>query len=136
MDIVSQVPRAILSAEFVFGGWVRVSSWPFKSINAQANRKNAVIAPILYPLVPFRDAVGHNRWVGAWMIGTGVLLASRTWARSKATLALVLFWTSAGAWSQRKADMSYWLPIVNFSLGWLVWWIENRDQSEARRTEY
>lgn len=121
-----QLPAIILAGEFILGGLLRASSFPFKTAHEQVLQKNIKITPILYPIVPFTDVVWHNRWVGGWMIATGTLLAHpRTRARLT-TLGLVLFWTGAGAYSQAKADMPYWVPVVNAALGILVWSIENR----------
>lgn len=124
---VSGIPAIVLSAEFILGGWIRASPWPLRAAHDRVCQKNIRIVPILYPVVPFNDVTRHNVWVGTWMLVTGTLLASRACRGSKATLALVLFWTGAGAYSQWRAKMPFWLPICNTLLSVTVWWIENRS---------
>lgn len=125
-NYLTQVPVVVLSAEFLLGGIARVSSFPFHSLHQRVCVKNERIAPVLYPVIPFRDVPRHNRWVGTWMTATGVLLAYPATRGTLLTLGLVLFWTGAGAYSQRKCNMPYWLPIVNATLGMVVWLLENR----------
>lgn len=121
----AQIPAVILSTEFFLGGVVRLSSWPFRDAHEQVCRKNAVMAPILYPVVPFTDVTWHNRWVGTWLLITGALVASKDTRRSRGTLALQLFWSGALGYSQWKAGSTFWLPGFNIALGLVVWWIEN-----------
>lgn len=128
-----QLPAIVLSAEFLLGGIGRASPFPFRSLHQRICKKNESIAPVLFPVVPFKDVLRHNRWVGTWMIVTGFLLAYPKTRGSIPTLGCVLFWTGAGAYSQRKCNMPYWLPVVNATLGVIVWWIENHlcEKSEA-----
>lgn len=107
----------ILTAEYLLGGTLRLSNHP------RVVSKNTTIAPILYPLIPFREVRAHNLYVGAWMVLTGVLWgipATRGWL---GTLGLSLFWTGAGAWSQARAEMPFWLPIVNMGVSFGAWWV-------------
>jgi hypothetical protein len=120
-QILRQIPTVVLSAEYLLGGLLRVSSWPFPNLHKRVLQKNTDIAPILYPIVPFQDVKIHSRWVGSWMIITGLLWASTSTRGSLMTLGLSLFWTSAGAYSQWKAGMPFWLPCVNFVLSLVVW---------------
>lgn len=122
-SFIKSIPAAILSFEFFFGGVGRVSPFPFRRLHEHINIKNASIAPILYPVVPFKDVKNHNRWVGAWMIATGALLALPNTRGEIYTLGLVLFWTVAGAYSQSRARMPFWLPVCNSVLGCLVHWL-------------
>lgn len=131
-QILPQVPAFVLSAEFILGGFLRVFSWPFPELHERVLRKNAVIAPILYPVVPFRGVEGHNKWVGSWMIATGLLWAYPVTRGSSATLGMSLFWTGAGAYSQWKAKMPFWLPVVNFMLSFVVWTIQNKVQEDQK----
>ena len=131
------LPAYILSAEYLLGGLIRASPFPFADAHERVNQKNAEIAPVLYPIVPFKDTVGHNRWVGAWMIATGMCWCLPNTRARTATLALSLFWTSAGAWSQWKVGMPYWLPVVNFSLSWIAWYAESHyEQSQSILEQY
>lgn len=134
-NLLPHLPALLLATEYLFGGLVRISSFPFPSIHDQVNRKNTSIVPILYPIVPFKTVDAHNKWVGAWMMATGVLWAHPATRGSLATLGLSLFWTSAGAYSQRRASMPFWLPIVNFGLSWVAWWVENRSKEDGVRLE-
>ena len=128
---MDQIPAIVLAAEYILGGLVRASPFPFAAAHERVVRKNASIAPLLYPIIPFRDVENHNRWVGGWMIITGLLWAYPQTRSSLATLGLSLFWTGAGWYSQSRAGMPYWLPVVNFTLSFLVWWLANkRPRSE------
>lgn len=134
-QIIPTIPAFLLSAEYLFGGLLRVSSWPFPELHERVLRKNAVIAPILYPIVPFRGVQSHNRWVGSWMIVTGLLWAYPVTRGSLATLGLSLFWTGAGAYSQWRAKMPFGLPVVNFMLSFVVWSLHNGiATAEEQRT--
>lgn len=64
------------------------------------------------------------------MIATGLLWAYPVTRSSSATLGLSLFWTGAGAYSQWKAGMPFWLPIVNFILSFVVRSVENRTRRD------
>lgn len=123
---LKHVPAFILSAEYLLGGFVRVSPWPFPGVHDRVCRKNAKITPVLYPIVPFKNVKSHNRWVGAWMMATGILWANPSTRRSPITLGLSLFWTAAGAYSQWRTGMPFWLPVVNFILSLVVWQVESQ----------
>lgn len=58
------------------------------------------------------------------MIVTGVLLGLPQTRGKLPTLGLVLLWTRLGAYSQRKAGTTYWVPLCNAVLGSLVHWLE------------
>lgn len=130
---MDQIPAIILAAEYILGGLVRASRIPFASAHERVIKKNASIAPLLYPIVPFEDVKNHNRYVGVWMIATGLLWAnpeSRLWLP---TLGLSLFWTGAGWYSQARAGMSYWLPVTNFALSFVVYWLAHNRDIRGRR---
>ena len=116
---------SIISAQLLLGGIVRVSPWPFRAAHEQVLEKNSTIAPLVYPLVPFKDAIRHTRWVGSWFVVTGLALALPQTRGSIATLGLVLFWTGILAYSDRKANLPYWLPVCNAVLACAGWWARN-----------
>ncbi|KAF4552339.1 Hypothetical protein D9617_10g073200 [Elsinoe fawcettii] len=123
-SIIRQIPAILLSLEFLLGGIGRLGPVPFPALHARVTAKNQCIAPLLYPLIPFKDVERHNLWAGAWMCFTGLLLAVPGTRGTTGTLGLVLFWTGAGAWSQKRAGMPFWLPMVNAGLGGVVWGVE------------
>lgn len=118
---ITSLPALLLSAEYLLGGLIRVSPIPFSAAHSRVRAKNAQIAPILHPLVPFKDVDAHNIYVGAWMILTGILWGWPGSRGSLVTLGCSLFWTGAGAYSQWRAGMPFWLPVVNFGVSWVAW---------------
>lgn len=130
---VAKVPALLVSAGYLFGGYVRLSPWPFSATHELVRQKAAVVAPILYPLIPFRDITGHNRWMGTWLLSTGALVANPATRGSRATLALVLFWSSTILYGEWKAGMAIWFPVFNIGLGLASWWIENTNRRTIER---
>ena len=127
------LPSYILSTEFILGGLVRLSPFPFRAAHADVVAKNTAVAPLLYPLIPFKDAKGHNVYVGTWFLLAGTLWGLRRTRGSLGTLGLSLFWSGVLAYSSAKAGMDVWLPIANLGLGLGAWWLEN--QSERRKMD-
>ncbi|KAF6802148.1 hypothetical protein CSOJ01_11803 [Colletotrichum sojae] len=120
--------RIILAAEYLIGGWPRISPWPFKSLHERIYRKSQVTAPHLNPVYPFTDPRTirlHMRYIGGLMVLEGFLLAFTRTSGSVLALLLGCFLTSSGFWSQMRAGLPYWLPITNFVLGWVVWSLRN-----------
>lgn len=124
--MVKTVPAIVLSIEFFIGGFPRVSPWPFRALHQKIYQKSIKTAPKLYPILVFRDARMQMIYIGLWMMSTGVLLATPNTRGSLGTLGLVYFWTGAGAWSQARTEMPYWLPVCNALLGTLVFIIDRR----------
>lgn len=123
-NILRKAPAVLLSAEFLIGGFLRISSWPFASLHERIYQKSTMTWSELYPIVPFKDVRAHMAYIGIWMMGTGVLLALPQTQGSLITLGLVYFWTGAGAWSQARTQMPFWLPVCNAMLGTIVYVIE------------
>lgn len=125
------LPSYVLSTEFLLGGIVRLSPFPFREAHTDVIEKNTTIAPLLYPLIPFRDVHSHNAYVGTWMLVTGAVWGLKRTRGSLGTLGLSLFWSSILLYSQVKAGMDLILPSVNLGLGLIAWWLENK--ADGRR---
>ncbi|TPX07358.1 uncharacterized protein E0L32_002172 [Thyridium curvatum] len=117
----------VLASEYVLGGLGRVSAVPFSALNERIFQKSIKTAPHPSPVFPFTDVQSpktvrlHMLVVGALMITEGILLLSPATRAMSGTLGLGCFLTVAGAWSQMRAGLKYWLPLVNFGLAWAVW---------------
>lgn len=122
---LSSVPVFIVSSEFLLGGLVRLSRFPFQEAHQDINTKAIQAAPILYPVVPFRDAIWHNRYVGAWFLATGMLLAHPATRSKDYTIGLAVSWTSTLIYSHVKLGWPVWLPVITLGLEGLVWGIES-----------
>lgn len=124
MAFLVHIPALILSIEFFIAAAGRLVP-ALRTLHGRVYRKAQRTAPTLHPVIPFKDDVKrHMRYVGAWLLLTGVMLLLPFTRGSRATLGLVLFWTGAGAWSQWKCGMPYRVPILNAGLGMLVFWLE------------
>lgn len=132
---VAHVPAILVSAGYLLGGYVRLSPWPFYATHELVRQKAAMVAPILYPLIPFKDATGHDRWMGTWLLGTGALVATPATRGSNATLGLVLFWSSTIAYGEWKTGTTPWFPLFNIVFGLTNWWIENRTRRSIEKKE-
>lgn len=126
------LPAMILTLEYFLGGLPRLSSIPFARMHRRIHQKTLKTAPHLAPVFPFTDTRSNKtvRWhmyfVGALMLLEGLLLALPRTRTTMPTFALSLFLPAAGAWSQKKAGLPFWLPITNFSLGLVVYYLESR----------
>ncbi|KAH6683499.1 hypothetical protein F5X68DRAFT_137455 [Plectosphaerella plurivora] len=124
MGFLRHVPAVLLASEFFIAAIGRLVP-ALRTFHGRVRRKSLLTAPALYPMVPFRDDVrAHMRYVGAWLLLTGLLVAIPATRGSRVTLGLVVFWTGAGAWSQWKCGMAYRVPVFNMALGALVFWLE------------
>ncbi|OHF01202.1 hypothetical protein CORC01_03517 [Colletotrichum orchidophilum] len=129
-SILLAIPRILLAFEYFVGGIPRLGPWPFKTLHERIYRKSQITAPYLQPLYPFtgqRTIKLHMQYIGALMVTEGFLLALPQTRGGIFALVLGCFLTASGYWSQMRADMPYWLPVTNFGLAWVVWYIENRS---------
>ncbi|KAI1851778.1 hypothetical protein JX265_011013 [Neoarthrinium moseri] len=127
------LPAYVLVVEYFLGGIPRLSPVPLRALHERIRDKSRRTAPHLRPVFPFPPRGGSDadvrhqmRCIGALMVATGLLLALPATRGSPVTLALECFLTGAGAWSQMRAGLVYWLPCVNFVLAWVVWAMERR----------
>lgn len=117
---------AILSLEYFLGGVPRVSAFPLERMHIRMHQRTLETAPHLAPVFPFTDTRSnktvrwHMRVVGSLMILEGLLLAMPRTRANSITFVLGLFLPAAGVWSQMKAGLPYWLPVINFTLGLYV----------------
>ena len=81
----------------ILGGQLRLTRLFTPQLHEQVMQRKAVgTAQALYPLIPIRDPRKQMQFVGALMVGTGVLLAMPVTRGSNITLALCLGLTGAG----------------------------------------
>ncbi|KAK2051040.1 hypothetical protein LY76DRAFT_529304 [Colletotrichum caudatum] len=122
-------PRVILAFEYFIGDIPRLGPWPFKSLHGRIYQKTQTTAPHLSPIYPFTDSRNiklHMLYIGSLMITEGILLVLPQTRGTAVTLFLGCFLTGSGYWSQMRAGMPYWLPVTNFVLAWIVYFVENR----------
>lgn len=126
MAILRHLPAVLLATELFIAAVGRLVP-ALRTFHGRVLRKSIRTAPALHPVVPYRDDVrAHMRYVGAWLLLTGVLIAAPATRGALATLGLVLFWTGAGAYSQWRCGMAYRVPVFNATLGVFVFWLERR----------
>lgn len=118
------LPAAILALEYFLGGLPRVSAIPpLGSMHKRIYQKTLKTAPYLAPVFPFTDTRSdktvrwHMRLVGTLMVLEGLMLAIPRTRAHPFTLFMSLFLPAAGVWSQMKAGLPYWLPVINLVLG-------------------
>ncbi|KAL9945384.1 hypothetical protein D7B24_008236 [Verticillium nonalfalfae] len=120
LSLFAALPAIVLSLHFTIAAVARLSD-ALPTLHARTYRKTQLSAAKLYPIVPFKDDIPrHMRYVGAWYLLTAAMLAWPSTRGSLPTLGLVLFWTGAGAWSRAKSGLKFRLPLMNASLGVLV----------------
>ena len=127
------IPAYILSAEFILGGIVRLSPFPFQSAHADIITQNRVIAPLLYPLIPSKDATSQSTYVGSWFLLTGAIWGLRSTRGRLGTLGISLFWSSFLVYTHSKLGLDIWLPVANVGLGVGAWWLESRVRNRRKR---
>ncbi|KAH9909609.1 hypothetical protein F4778DRAFT_6328 [Xylariomycetidae sp. FL2044] len=121
-NILPSIPAYMLAFEYFLGAIPRISAFPFLALHQRVYLKSKRTAPHLHPVFPFKDNVSWQmRYTGLLMAATGCLIASPRTRGSLFTLSMECFLNGAGFWSQWKAGLPYWLPLVNFGLGWVVW---------------
>jgi hypothetical protein len=118
------IPVYILTAEFFVGGIPRLSPFPLERLHGFILQKTQRTAPHIYPLIPIRAVRPQMQAAGLLMCFTSLLLAMPKTRGGYGTLGMVLYLTGVGAYSQSRAGLKFWLPIVNATIGFVVFWIE------------
>ena len=95
MSLVSSVPAAIISLEFILGGQCRIGPYLTPSLHRQVMQKAPVAVEALYPIIPVRDPKRHSQAFGALLCLAGGLWAWKGTRGSWYTLGLSEFLSGA-----------------------------------------
>lgn len=124
------LPVILLTLEYFLGGLPRLTPVPFGRMHRRIRQKTLRTAPHLAPVFPFTDTRSgrtvrrHMGFVGALMVLEALLLAVPRTRTAAVTFGLSLFLPAAGAWSQGRAGLPFWLPVANLALGLVVHYVE------------